>query len=139
MVRVPGGGSPSSLTVPFSVTVLVGSSIVWFGPALTTGACFTGNTITVTCKTYAPASSKLAVVTAFVASPNVTLPGPLALLQVDVSVLLGGSPSSVTEPFRLVVTDTGMGVPEIGTARSDRASKKPLLSLPVLRVAIKRI
>jgi hypothetical protein len=33
-------GRPSSLAVPLRVTVFVGSVIVWFGPALTTGAWF---------------------------------------------------------------------------------------------------
>ena len=35
-------GKPSSVALPFNVTVLVGSVIVWFGPAFTTGAWFCG-------------------------------------------------------------------------------------------------
>ena len=40
-VSVPGGGRPSSVTVPPSVAAL-GSVMVWSGPALTVGGVFGG-------------------------------------------------------------------------------------------------
>jgi hypothetical protein len=40
-VSVPGGvGCPSSVAVPFSVTLFVGSVIAWSAPAFTTGGWF---------------------------------------------------------------------------------------------------
>ena len=46
-----------------------------------------------------PAASNVAVVTALAPFANVTLPGPLNLLQVRITATPVGNPSSVTEPF----------------------------------------
>src|SRR6267142_519747 len=51
--------------------------------------------------TYVPAADKLAVVLCAFALPNVTVPGPLTLDQVVVSMLPAGRPSSVAVPFNL--------------------------------------
>ena len=45
-----------------------------------------------------PADEKLAVVSTALALPKVTVPGPLNLVQVWVTVLPEGRPSSVTVP-----------------------------------------
>jgi hypothetical protein len=47
VVSVPSAGRPSSLTVPPRVAVF-GRVMVWFGPALTTGAMFAGSALMVT-------------------------------------------------------------------------------------------
>src|SRR3954447_13249110 len=52
-----------------------------------------------------PSALKVAVVLAELGSPNVTVPGPLTLDQVEVRVPLAGRPSSVTDPF----SDTDAG------------------------------
>src|SRR5574338_279085 len=59
VVTVAPAGKPSSATGPFSAAVL-GSVIVWFGPALTIGAALAGNTVTVT-SSLAVCSESLAV------------------------------------------------------------------------------
>ena len=51
------------------------------------------------CKTYFPDFEKVAVVARRLAFPNVTVPGPLALDHVVVSVVF--NPSSVADPERL--------------------------------------
>src|SRR6266550_4115724 len=51
--------------------------------------------------TYVPASLNAALVTVIVGLANVTVPGPLTLLQVLLSVLPEGRPSSLTVPLRL--------------------------------------
>ena len=92
-------GRPSSLTEPASAAP-AGSAIVCDGPALTTGARFTGGaaltTITtssearnspwnaVSRRTYLPASVKLAVVFGLALFANVTVPGPLTPLHATV-------------------------------------------------------
>jgi hypothetical protein len=56
-------------------------------------------------KTYVPAAPNDAVVEVALALANVTVPGPLILLQVEVSVEPCGKPSSVAVP--LSVADEG--------------------------------
>src|SRR5262245_14906049 len=74
-----------------SVTVTITSSLLLRLPSLTVRA-----------RTYAPALAKLAVVTAAFGSPNVTVSGPLTLVQIMVNVL-DGRPSSRNEPFSVAV------------------------------------
>src|SRR5512132_4587350 len=107
VVTAPGGlGRPSSVTVPSRVAE-AGSVIVSSAPALTTGAWFCGMTVIVTSslalsalslavkrRTYVPETEKLAVVSTALALPKVTVPGPLTLLHVVVTVPGGfGRPS----------------------------------------------
>jgi hypothetical protein len=89
---------------------------------LATGALFviaTGLTVTTTSslalsavslaeslKVYEPAAENAAVVDALEPDPNVTVPGPLTLVQVTVMVLPLGNPSSLAVPQRL--TAAGM-------------------------------
>src|SRR5262249_54360454 len=95
-VRWLPAGNPSSVAVPFNVAVF-GSVMVRSGPALTTGAWFCGITVTVASAigrgswrhrlkltTYVPATLNEAVVIAAFGLLNVTVPGPLTLLQVTV-------------------------------------------------------
>ena len=56
-------------------------------------------------KVYTPADENAAVELRAAALPNVTVPGPLTVLQDLVSVLPVGQPSSVAEPAR--VTEAG--------------------------------
>src|SRR5207249_9146321 len=81
------------------------------GPALTTGALLTVMTtlslperapsLTVSLSVYTPPAEKVTAVLVAVGSSNVTVPGPLALLQVYVNAPGGfGIPSSVAEPFK---------------------------------------
>ena len=87
---------PASVAVPFNVAVF-GNVMVRSGPALTTGAWFCGTTVTVASSlderspslalnltTYVPSMLNEAVVTAVFGLLNVTVPGPLTLLQVIV-------------------------------------------------------
>src|SRR5262245_50679497 len=99
-VNIPGGlGSPSSLTVPESAAD-AGSVMVWLGPASTIGA-WLGRGSTVICTestpvsapsnaesrmTYVPATVNVAVVESAFAFWKLTVPGPLPLLQVSVTV-----------------------------------------------------
>jgi hypothetical protein len=56
----------------------------------------------VSLRTYVPSIEKLAEVLSALASANVTVPGPLTLDQVVVSIAGGlGNPSSVAVPLRL--------------------------------------
>jgi hypothetical protein len=57
---------------------------------------------------YVPAIENDAVVLRAAAFPNVTVPGPLTLLQDLVSVLPVGRPSSVAEPARVAVAGNVM-------------------------------
>src|SRR5262249_44962016 len=112
-VNIPGGlGSPSSLTVPESAAD-AGSVMVWLGPASTIGA-WLGRGSTVICTettqerrlwkagsrgAYVPATVNVAVVESAFAFWKLTVPGPLPLLQVSVTVPGGlGFPSSNTVP-----------------------------------------
>src|SRR5688572_3454862 len=106
----PGGlGRPSSVAVPTS-DAGAGSDTVWSEPAFTVGAVLTGgdtvttmssevdNTLSfaVRRRTYVPAAEKVAVVSTAAALPKLTVPVPLTLLQVWVTVLGGnGIPSSL--------------------------------------------
>src|SRR5687768_2363437 len=53
--------------------------------------------------TYEPAAEKLAAVSTAAALPNVTVPGPVILLQAVVIAEPVGRPSSVTVPLRAAV------------------------------------
>src|SRR5712664_195813 len=56
--------------------------------------------VAVSRSTYVPAAEKLAVVLSALTLPNVTVPGPLNLDHVTVSVLPAGRPSSAADTFR---------------------------------------
>src|SRR6266850_590970 len=90
--------------------------MILFGPASTEGGVPPPDELTVTAtssledaapsvavnrSTYDPAAEKLAVVVCALTLPNVTVPGPLTLDQVVVSVLPAGKPSSFAVPFKL--------------------------------------
>jgi hypothetical protein len=58
--------------------------------------------LAVSLSTYAPAAEKETVVLTELALPNVTVPGPLTILQVVVTAPGGfGNPSSLTVPLKL--------------------------------------
>src|SRR5687768_14712366 len=119
-VTVLPAGQPSSVTVPASVPAF-GSSTVASGPALTTGAWFSGWTMTMTSslserapsvavrrRVYVPSTVKAAVVTGWLASPKATEPGPSRRLHCEVSVEPRGQPSSVTVPFSVAAFGSSM-------------------------------
>ena len=116
VLTVAPAGKPSSATVPFSCAVL-GRVIVWFGPALTIGACvcwqhryrhfITGRVfgvVDVSRNTYSPGRVKVASVTGELGLVKATSPGPLTLDHVSDSEQPRGKPSSqaVTAQFRYV-------------------------------------
>ena len=84
IVRTPGVGAGPGLTV------MAMSSLVW-----------SALSVAVKRSTYAPEAEKLAVVFVALALLNVTVPGPLTLDQVVVSVLPAGKRSSVAVPFKV--------------------------------------
>src|SRR5688572_31580583 len=116
VVNVTPRGNASSVTVPRS-SADAGSSIVWSGPASTTGGWLRGMTVTVAVSlllncpsdavsfsTYSPSSEKVAEVAALSGSAKVTEPGPLTFVQMKVRVLPAGRPSSVAVPSRATVS-----------------------------------
>jgi hypothetical protein len=107
-------GNPSSVAVPDRLAP-AGNVIVEPVPALTFGAVFPAGfamivtsekadsavSLAVNRKTYVPDAENVAVVASAFAFPNVTVPGPLNLLQVVVTLLPTGNPSSVAVPDKL--------------------------------------
>src|SRR6185295_7965452 len=111
VLTVAPTGKPSSATVPFRLAVF-GRVIVWFGPALTMGAKFAGNAVTVTSsltvcsesvavkrKTYVPATVKVASVRGEFGLVKATSPGPLTLDHERASEEPRGKPSSHELPL----------------------------------------
>src|SRR5207247_1124359 len=101
-------GKPSSLALPARFA-LAGNVMVWFDPAFTTGATFTGGSLTlittssvddsalslpVRRSVYVPETENVATVLNDVELTNVTVPGPDTLFHATVTELPEGRPSS---------------------------------------------
>src|SRR5262249_37852995 len=76
--------------------------------------------------TYAPVASNDAVVTGAFGFANVTMPGPLTLVQTLVRLPPTGSPSSDTEPDRLIVDGTEGRTPTASTLSMPGTAKLPI-------------
>lgn len=124
-------GPPPPLADPFRVTVFVGRVMLWLAPALTaTGTGFTATpvvaltvtvpSVAVSLSTYDPNVEKVACVTAEFGLLNVTVPGPLTLLQVSVK----GPLPPLAEPFRVTVL-VGSVIVWLGPALTVRGGVGP--------------
>jgi len=91
------------------VDVIIGDALaaVFAMMAISSEAVNT-ESLPVSLRTYAPATLKAAVVEAEAALPNVTVPGPLTLLEAAVTGPPMGNPSSLTEPVRVALDGNEM-------------------------------
>ena len=92
---------------------MAGNAMTLGGPASTTGGAGVVTTIVtsllankrpslaVSRSTYVPAAEKLAVVLSALTFPKITVPGPLNIDHITVSLLPAGRPPSVAVPVRL--------------------------------------